>query len=586
MTKQARTSDVLAHPTLAAALADIPEVADLLGMMGDEFGLPIGSVLDILGLSSDPRGRDFLALLETVPTDDRDYPPATAPRDDLEDETIQLGSARIELPEVGRVGRPLEIILHGPDTPNGFVDVEITAEVTVEGADAPVHVGGFYDGDDRYIIRFLPDMSGTHRFTTSSTTRSLHHVTFAIAVEPGRDAPGPVRVAGTGFIRANGAAFVPFGTTAYAWTHQEERLQRETLASLARAPFNKLRMCLFPKHYVFNTNEPERFPFVRDGDGFDWSRLDVEYFRHLEERLRDLAALGIEADLILFHPYDRWGFADMGPAVDERYVRYVVRRLAAFPNVWWSLANEYDLVVSTKSDADWDRLGTVVQLEDHVGHPRSIHNGARFYDNGAEWVTHASLQCGSTQNISRWLADWRKPVVVDETGYEGDLEFEWGNLTAVELVRKFWEAVLRGAAMTHGETYWNDAEEIFWAKGGRLIGESVARIAFLRDVVEQSPTGRMEPLGELFGRIVAGVKDTYEVHFLGLQQGRSATVKVRPGQRAMVDVLDAWEMTVDTLEGPHSGSVQVPLPGRPMQAVRLRYLDEPVSTHDDWEGQR
>lgn len=25
------------------------------------------------------------------------------------------------------------------------------------------------------------------------------------------------------------------------------------------------------------------------------------------------------------------------------YLDYLIRRLAAFPNVWWSLANEYDL---------------------------------------------------------------------------------------------------------------------------------------------------------------------------------------------------------------------------------------------------
>ncbi len=37
--------------------------------------------------------------------------------------------------------------------------------------------------------------------------------------------------------------------------------------------------------------------------------------------------LGIEADLILFHAYDRWGFSDMGRAADDRYVRY--RRRAA-----------------------------------------------------------------------------------------------------------------------------------------------------------------------------------------------------------------------------------------------------------------
>ena len=67
------------------------------------------------------------------------------------------------------------------------------------------------------------------------------------------------------------------------------------------------------------------------------------------------------ADLILFHPYDgvpleasegHWGFDCLGghdplrygPANDEHYLRYAVARLASFSNVWWSLANEWDLI--------------------------------------------------------------------------------------------------------------------------------------------------------------------------------------------------------------------------------------------------
>jgi hypothetical protein len=30
-------------------------------------------------------------------------------------------------------------------------------------------------------------------------------------------------------------------------------------------------------------------------------------------------------------------------------VRYVVARLAAFPNVWWSMANEYDLMPAKRT---------------------------------------------------------------------------------------------------------------------------------------------------------------------------------------------------------------------------------------------
>ena len=102
----------------------------------------------------------------------------------------------------------------------------------------------------------------------------------------------------------------------------------------------------------------------------------------------------MQADLILFHPYDRWGFSDLGPAVDDHLVRYVVRRLAGFAHVWFSLANEYDLMF-TKSTADWVRIGELVAAEDPHGHLVSIHNCVEHFDHAQPWVTHASVQGGS-----------------------------------------------------------------------------------------------------------------------------------------------------------------------------------------------
>ena len=70
-------------------------------------------------------------------------------------------------------------------------------------------------------------------------------------------------------------------------------------------------------------------------------------------------------DCILFHAYDRWGFSEMKPSADDRYLRYVVARLAAFRNVWWSLANEYDLMCAKKTE-DWERFAGIINFHDPV----------------------------------------------------------------------------------------------------------------------------------------------------------------------------------------------------------------------------
>jgi hypothetical protein len=422
----------------------------------------------------------------------------------------------------------------------------------------------------------MPDAEGRWEFRTTSNARSLDGLAGGFDCTSAAPSDhGPVRVYNTFHFRhADGTPCIPLGTTAYAWTHQGEKLEEQTLRTLAGSGFTKLRMCVFPKSYLYNTNEPEHYPFEGSIDaGWDFTRPNPRFFRHLERRVRDLGDLGIEADLILFHAYDRWGFSDMGPAADDRYVRYLVARLAAFQNVWWALANEYDLLWSKTAD-DWERLGRLVTAHDPHGHLLSNHNCREFFDNSLPWVTHASLQrvdrYRTAENIDEWRRQWGKPVVVDECGYEGDLDQGWGNITGEELVRRFWEGAVRGGYVGHAETYLADDEVLWWSKGGVLKGDSAPRIAFLRAVLEDGPVGGLEPLPSDWDLPWAGVPERYYLAYLGFSRPRFRTFTMRPGTAYSVDVLDTWNMTVETMDGQHDGTFRVELPARQYMAVRLR----------------
>src|SRR5579884_2318231 len=283
-----------------------------------------------------------------------------------------------------------ELQLQGNAEGNPYLDGELTAQFSYKHR--TIEVDGFYDGDGVYRVRFMPDTQGTWHYRTRSNQEALNNIegTFT-SVAPAANNHGPVRVANTyHFAYADGTPYRQIGTTCYAWAHQGKELEEQTLATLRAAPFNKLRMCVFPKHYVYNENEPEYYPFLcltrgsstwdsaqtlkdksPEGWSFDFSRFDPAFFQHFERRIADLLALGIEADIILFHPYDRWGFSSMDAETDERYLRYIVARLAAYRNVWWSMANEYDLMAS-KTMADWDRFFRIVQERDPYQHLRSI----------------------------------------------------------------------------------------------------------------------------------------------------------------------------------------------------------------------
>ena len=46
--------------------------------------------------------------------------------------------------------------------------------------------------------------------------------------------------------------------------------------------------------------------------------------------------------------------------------------------------------------------------------------------------------------MDEWRQRYKKPVVLDEICYEGNIEHGWGNISGQELVRRFWEAACRG----------------------------------------------------------------------------------------------------------------------------------------------
>ena len=149
----------------------------------------------------------------------------------------------------------------------------------------------------------------------------------------------------------------------------------------------------------------------------------------------------------------------------------------------------------------------------------------------------------------------------------------WGNISGQELVRRFWEASMRGGYAGHGETYLDPENDIlWWSHGGELHGESPARIRFLHGILCQTPgLGLRESEGS-FDEVVA-VPDTpshqeeYEIHYYGF--GRPSFRDFQKEGSWQVEVIDTWEMTITPL-GTHSGKFRIPLPGKEYMAIRLR----------------
>jgi outer membrane protein assembly factor BamB len=484
-----------------------------------------------------------------------------------------LGSGHSE-PAIERWG-VIEVTLPGPTSGNPYQDVQWSA--TFSQGDQHMTVPGFWDGGDTYRVRFSPPATGEWRYETRSATPELSGKTgtFTATAATGNN-HGPVVVFDKFYLRyADGTPYHQWGTTCYAWVHQTRELQEQTLKTLAASPFNKIRFCVFPKHYDYNKNEPELFAFQKGADGqFDFNRPDPVFWQHFEQRILDLQKLGIEADLILWHPYDRWGFSEMSDAEDDRYLRYCIARLSAFRNVWWSLANEFDFMSNLdgkhpgrKTMDDWDRFFAILQQEDPHQRLRGIHNGAMWYDHAKAWVTHASLQTSDMNGGVRFREKYQKPVIYDECRYEGNIPQGWGNLDAKTMTQRFWLGSLSGCYVGHGETYKHADDILWWSKGGVLHGESPPRIQWLKDFLAQSPPfHELAPLGDGQGQfLLAKPGEFYLFYCLDARRHRIELAGSRPYK---LDLVDPWEMTVTTIGTAPAGEFFVSAP-RPDVAYRF-----------------
>ncbi len=506
-------------------------------------------------------------------------------------------SAANAIKEVEKYGI-FEIEMEGVD-----VQEAVTGTAVFKLGNHSTAVKAFKTENHSYAVRFSPEEEGEWSYTAEIAGR--HQEGTFVCVKNKESNHGRVQTSGFGFQYADGARYIPIGTTCYAWIHQEESVRKQTLATLAQAPFNKVRMFVFPKSMPYNNNDPEVYPFAKREDGsWDVQAIEPAFWNKLDEALKSLMDLGIVADLILFHPYDKWGFSKLSGEDCTSYERYCIARYASYRNIWWSLANEYEMLF--KKNEEWDELGEILAKEDSYGHPVSIHNMISPYPK-RDWMTHVSIQSMAIDKVITWRKKYQLPVLIDECGYEGDLPMSWGSLTAFEMVHKFWWVTMRGGFCTHGETFHSEDEVLWWSKGGVLHGESAARIAFMKEILyglpgewraldhaeldpnresgEEIPDPN-NPFLQMLATFPEEDRETFEIttcpmeikgpgYFLEYFGGRRPCYKnlpLRSDRNYKIEVIDIWDMTVTVYQEGVSGNVHVELPGKEGMAVLVTEL--------------
>ncbi|MDO4623413.1 MAG: DUF4038 domain-containing protein [Eubacteriales bacterium] len=479
--------------------------------------------------------------------------------------------------------------------------VHVNLKATFRCVSEEVIVKGFYTGQNHYCIRFYPRYAETYEILVEGLITDKRIVKCEKADEQHH---GMVHSVETHFEYEDGTYYYPFGTTVYGLVHQGKELIDQTMKTLKEAPFNKIRFCVFPKSYTYNHNDPELYAFEGSVDHWNTKRPCFAFWDHLEKRIKELGEMEIQCDLILFHAYDRWGFSRLSEEQIEDYLEYLERRLVAYPNIWWSLANEYDIVDYDISQ--WERIEEMTAGKDPYRHLLSNHQMAMPWDFSRPNVTHISTQIKNVDNVKMDIIRFQKPLMVDECRYEGNIHLEWGNISGFEMVNRFWKIIAQGGYCTHGETFLNPDEILWWSKGGVLRGTSPKRISFLRDLVESFPgplsycgeyltvekirhmlkrtddewkksfeyryLTRVKPeyaaeLTNICADYIAGYKEEVFLKYFERQCTVEGILDLPEAHRYDIELIDIWEMTRKTVRENVSGHVVVNLPGKEGMAL-------------------
>jgi hypothetical protein len=163
----------------------------------------------------------------------------------------------------------------------------------------------------------------------------------------------------------------------------------------------------------------------------------------------------------------------------------------------------------------------------------------------------------------------KKPVINDEYQYEGNLPYDWGNSSSENVVLAHWLSLMAGGYATHGECYKTNGNkrDIFWTYGGTIIGESAARLKFLREILESIPFQEMNPdlrLGDGFSKFCTRSGQDLYLFFLSADcQKRNITVGfgLLDSAKFSLTIYDVWNCERKTKKVVNPGQIDIEEPG-------------------------
>lgn len=197
------------------------------------------------------------------------------------------------------------------------------------------------------------------------------------------------------------------------------------------------------------------------------TRLRLENFRFSDQRLRWLLDhypdVGIE--LILFPrgaPYgaDERFWKQLTAAEKERILRYVIARYAAYPQLFWLIANDTHYGEKFPNNNAYVReVGAYFKQHDPWQHPLSTGHARHvdFFFGDEDWATYLHLENAYDLGASQYpkYRRFAKPVFLGEDRYEQDHPNRLDPINMRYYQRRlYWAWLLSGGSANYGGRWW------------------------------------------------------------------------------------------------------------------------------------
>ena len=400
-------------------------------------------------------------------------------------------------------------------------------------------IPGFWDGGQKWVIRFAPPVVGKWTYTVSAADTAdagLHKISGELYCTK---YTGNLDIYKHGFLRVSNdkRSMTHRDGTPFFWladTHWMGLSHREHLYDSndkrfpsmfkgmvdvrAKQGYTVYQMNFFLSESGDNgyiNGEPATW---NEGgrvwtDNKKWESPNTKFFSNCDERIQYVAKSGLVSALGLdWGPY---AYSDYTVSAYKAIARYIVARYSAYPIIWNTCGE------ARMNSPYWAEVARYIDKIDPYQHPTTLHSGVETTDfgyksdeyRGEDWFDFVMLQTGHVKSLTfDILNSWKNkynrtatlPFLEGEACYEGIAK------VPKNLTRKMaYTSIMCGSfGYSYGaEGIWNaiwDENDTFQLWGAKPIpwykaidGENGAQMKYLKQIFTSVPWWELKPYNSI-----------------------------------------------------------------------------------------